>query len=95
MKGYKYYQLLDENYDNLVKDDENPANIPDGTHGQTAFRMAREWMKANKDKVCESCCQYHKPKTVVTIYQTSERLHSYDDQGRKYTIASQHEAQPH
>ena len=38
MKGYKYYQLLpapyqllDENYDNLVKDDENPANIPDGT----------------------------------------------------------------
>ena len=33
MKGYKYYQLLDENYDNLVKDDENPANIPDGTHG--------------------------------------------------------------
>lgn len=50
MKGYKYYQLLDENYNNLVKDDENPANIPDGTHGQTAFRMAREWMKANKVK---------------------------------------------
>lgn len=50
MKGYKYYQLLDENYNNLVKDDENPANIPDGAHGQTAFRMAREWMKANKVK---------------------------------------------
>ena len=50
MKGYKYYQLLDEHYDNLVKGNENPANIPDGAHGQTAFRMAREWMKANKVK---------------------------------------------
>lgn len=50
MKGYKYYQLLDEHYDNLVKDDDNPANIPDGAHGQTAFRMVREWMKANKVK---------------------------------------------
>ena len=50
MKSYKYYQLLDKNYDNLVKGDENPASIPDGVHGQTAFRMAREWMKANKVK---------------------------------------------
>lgn len=53
MKGYKYYQLLDERYDTLVKDNDNPANIPDGTHGQTAFRMAREWMKANKVKFAQ------------------------------------------
>ena len=53
MKGYKYYQLLDERYDTLVKDNDNPANIPDGSHGQTAFRMAREWMKANKVKFAQ------------------------------------------
>ena len=50
MNGYKYYQLLDENYNDIVKGDENPANIPDGTHGQTAFKMAREWMMANNVK---------------------------------------------
>lgn len=50
MKGYKYYQLLDENLDYLVKEDQNPADIPDCIHGQTAFRMAREWMKANHVK---------------------------------------------
>lgn len=47
MNGYKYYQLLDVNYNDIVKGNENPADIPDGTHGQTAFRMAREWMKNN------------------------------------------------
>lgn len=53
MKGYKYYQLLDDNYEPIVMEDENPANIPDGTHGQTAFRMAREWMKSNRVKFAQ------------------------------------------
>lgn len=68
MNGYKYYQLLDVNYNDIVKGNENPANIPDGTHGQTAFRMAREWMKNNgvkfanlvtniiKDDGCDDIC---------------------------------------
>lgn len=45
--GYKYYQLLDENYNSLVSDNDNPANINDGEDGRTARRLAREWMKTN------------------------------------------------
>lgn len=44
---YKYYQLLDENYNCLIADNDNPANICDGEDGRTARRLAREWMKAN------------------------------------------------
>lgn len=47
---YTYYQLFDENYNELVKGNDNPANISDGTHGQTAAKMAREWMRKNNVK---------------------------------------------
>lgn len=48
---HTYYQLFDEDYNELVKGNENPANIADGTHGQTAAKMAREWMRKNNVKV--------------------------------------------
>lgn len=44
---YKYYQLLDEDYNCLIPDSDNPANISDGEDGRTARRLAKEWMKAN------------------------------------------------
>lgn len=45
--GYKYYQLLDEDYNNLIPGNDNPANISDGEDGRTARRLAREWMRGN------------------------------------------------
>lgn len=45
--GYKYYQLLDEDYNCIIPDNDNPANICDGEDGRTARRIAREWMLEN------------------------------------------------
>lgn len=44
---YTYFQLFDTEYNELVKGSENPASIPDCTHGQTAAKMARKWMREN------------------------------------------------
>ena len=49
--GYKYYQLLDEDYNCLILDNDNPANICDGEDGRTARRLAREWMNKNGVKL--------------------------------------------
>ena len=50
---YKYYQLLDNDYNYLIPNNENPANICDGEDGRTARRLAREWMKANGVKCAQ------------------------------------------
>lgn len=42
---YYYYQLLAPNYDDLVKGNDNPACIADGTHLATAKKIARDWLK--------------------------------------------------
>ena len=44
---YTYFQLFDSEYNEFVKGSENPASIPDCTHGQTAAKMARKWMREN------------------------------------------------
>ena len=43
----RYYQLLDKNYDEIIKGCDNPANIPDNTNLNTAKKMARQWMAKN------------------------------------------------
>lgn len=50
MKNYTYFQLLDTDYNELVKGNDNPAGISDCTHGQTAAKMARTWMRENNIK---------------------------------------------
>lgn len=44
---YRYFQLLTPEFRDLVAGNDNPANIPDCTHSQTAAAMARRWMRAN------------------------------------------------
>lgn len=46
-----YYQMFDENYDCLIKDNENPANIPDNTHYKTAIKIAKMWCQQNGKNV--------------------------------------------
>lgn len=50
---YKYFQLLDSNYDELVKGNDNPANISDCTDGRTAAKIARQWMRENGVKTAQ------------------------------------------
>lgn len=69
---YKYYNLLDENYNNLIPDNDNPANIFDGEDGRTARRLAREWMKANGVKTANLVCNVVKENGCDDISWISE-----------------------
>ncbi len=53
---YKYNNLLNKSYNDLIPDNDNPANICDGEDGRTARRLAREWMKSKRIKTANLVC---------------------------------------
>lgn len=52
MKCYRYYQVLDENYNAIPG-----ASIPDATDGRTAVAMARRYIRENGLK--SGYCEFH------------------------------------
>lgn len=80
---YTYFQLLDNDYNEIIKGNENPASIPDCTHGQTADRMARKWMRENNVKqsilvtnvLTNDGCDNILSQRVLTVKQPERREH--------------------
>lgn len=50
---YKYFQLLDDDYNEIVKGNDNPANICDCEDGRTAAKIARQWMRDNSVRTAQ------------------------------------------